>query len=543
MLNRVYKRVFGGSGVGFHAEKNYFIELLDFSGEASYAESLPASIDHYIGREFYECRKVSPEEVKDEAFGDSLRQFRNRMHYDFCYALLFDYREQDIGETLAEVVKAIRENKVLKQRDRLFVMLTLPDNDRLATRFLQTLEQLALPPELTVYALVNRSYEEKRLTDDLCGILLLNSDREQLACVEKNRTNADVSIQAVISTFPTVGQEKFARRRKVFWSSVSASYSDAKMDFLQYYLYRLSKNVLEIGDLGLRKLCEEFYDKQVAINDMEGCGRKLFYAIRMIPRVTNVKIDYDVSLDRYFDQLYGTDGTRGSDVVELTLKVNLSRLPSYTASLVEEAAKFLFDKAKAYHSDDLLRDVVSAVDTYLGEADKVIFERQKHLRDFLQSEGSAESDLQEYIQRYLVYANDLRRRAFFGDVRAFMTTHREVFSDEIDSSRALARQLAEFRKAYSYLENLRYPSLELQRYPAGVLLNADRDEGLCSLLREEFTKISEEAEQVREPLPQEIIDTIFDIKQFCCDYEYHFLVHDTYTVNIRQRFGTYCEFS
>ena len=543
MLNRLYNKAFRVSGVSFDPARNYYTKLMNFVGKSEYGKALSESLHHYIDNNFYEEHDLDFELIVDESFGEKLRADRNKRRADVSYMFLFDYEDSDIGTSVCEAVRSILQFKAFRDGDRLSLVITLPNEPNRAKAYIAALEKAQLPDIVTVYFFVKVKYEQKRLIDSICSVLLLNSEKDQCRAFEKNKFDTDREINSIISTFPEEGQKSIFSRPKIFWSAVMSSYNDIKMDFIRYYMYNLCCNAEEISTLDFAKICGDFFSRQVATTDVERWVRRLEHAVKMIPRMKSVKIKDDISLDRYFDLMYGSDDSRGCDVVELTLKVNLSKMPTYESAMIEMAANYLFEQMEQYHSDDLYNHITSALDIYREGLDGLIQNSRKRARDAANCDGNVEDELTSYIRLYIKYNDDLKQKAFWTDVANYLKTNREQFEERCAASAQMSFEFEQLKKELRDDEQ-NFAIKEFPRFPAKKLLNADRENDIGEIIGNEFEKIKAFGSHTSDPKYYENrIYDFFDIsRHFYRDYEYSFSIGGTYTVNITQRIGTYLMF-
>ena len=549
MFSKLYSNVFGVDQSSFNASDNYYTVILNFAKNTEYSEQLSSNIGHYINKNAYDERSFELSEAGDEGLGDYLR---NRPAYRFGqkvnsnFVLMFDYEENDISSAVCLATDTLACGGFVDHGDKIILIITLPDDDAAATAFLKSLEGNKLRGNVIIYAFSKKKHQNSKLIDNICGVLLINYSKQISNSVSMNFSKTGQVIDANIAAFPTEGQEALKNREKLFWSTIAASYNDDRMDFLRYYIYRLYCNAATIDRFDMSAVCDDFFNRQVNVTDTSALRRKLEYAVKMIPKITTAKISEQLALKNYFNQCYDVNGFGGDKVVELTLKVNLRMHKRFTELMVNDGARIVFDVAKQYHSANLYGDVMLHLDNYLKNHEKVIEAKYLDIQRFIQTDNDVESDLPEYIKKYIAYDGELKKQEFWSAVVKYIERNRMNFEDQVETSREMLRKLDEIKRDLAYQNEINLSVDNCPSYSAARLINAADDMEICNVIRNAYDKFlsvyGSDWGKGRVQNQTSFASVFNVVPAFSCDYDYDFSAGGTFSVSIHQRIGKYFVF-
>ncbi len=541
MFENLYCRAFQTDDSAFDNRKEYFLALLNFISDETLKASVSESVAHYINNNSYLEQSFAASEISDNGVGEFVRsrsRSRETSAIETCYAVVFDGDSGISADKVGESIKFVSDSA--NGNDKIVLLVALSENST-ANNFLKALDASRLPCDVTTYILIKNKYRPEELTDNLCGSLLLNIARSENSVLNENVFALSRYVASNVASFPESGRQLINQKMPRFWTTVSAAYNDEKRKFLKYYFYQLCQNAENATLVDFSHVCSEYYDHQVYSVDTLGWVRRLGRAIDMIPKIQTVDVKQQSSLKSYFGFCYGMNG---SDIVDLTMKVNLSKQPKYTQNNVSDAAIHLFRIIEQYGCEDMYEDVKRYLLQYLTQHKDYITNLSRNLKDFIAKDDADEQLLQTYIRMYIEYNTEFRKQEFWTDVFAYVGKNRAVFDDVCKNNRKLYDSLAELKESLSSAEYLPLPVNIYPSFNAYRLVNADKDREICENIKTAYDRYINGKKKEDELLAENVrYSKLFYVNpSFYQDYEYEFTVGGKYTASIKQRIGQYFEF-
>jgi len=541
MFERLYCRAFQTDDSAFDNRKEYFLAFLNFINDERFKNTLSQGIAHYINNNCYLEQSFTSSQIADSDLGEFIRsrsRSRATASIETCYAVVFDGDSDITPEKIGEAIRIIAGASNIS--DKILLILSLSENSS-ANAFMKELDASRLPDNVVSYVFLKNKYREEEIVDNMCGALLLNIDRKEGRALNDNFSVLGRYVSANVASFPESGKQILSQRIPRVWTTFISTYNDEKRKFLKFYLYQLCKNATTPANVDFSHICSEYYEHQVYAIDITGWTRRLRRAIDMIPRMTINAPDTQQSLKSYFGQCYGMDGP---DLVDLTMKVNLSKQPKYTQSTVSDAAFHLFKVLEQYNSYDLFEEVKEYLVKYLSHHKDLITNQARRLKEYISQDGDVSHDIHEYIRMYIEYNTEFRKQEFWTDVFAYIGKNKELFAEQCEKNRQLSNALAELTNSLSSAEPLALPVNVYPSFSASRLVNADGDREICEDIKATYEKYIN-SEQKDDELLDDIVrfpKLFYSNPSFYQDYEYEFTVRGKYTVTIKQRIGQYFDF-
>ncbi len=553
MLTKLYNAVFETENSGFDMHNHFYTVLLNFTDDDFCGGQIGTSMNRYLSKNSYEiCRLPLSDRTKTDLMGYLETRHADAREYSIstCFTLLLDYKDTDLSGYIKDCVELMYEANFVSNRDKVVVMAAFPDDTALATSYIKKLESAVNNTDVEFYFFIKGKYTASQLVDDISGTMLLNSDKNIYSKAVNNFAATKQAVDTAVMAFPEAGRQKIQQMKKMMWSTVTVSYNDDKMDFLRYYMHRLYDNAACFSNVNLEDVCSKFYEMHLhtAHSDdrayLNALINKLYYAVKITPKVNNISTDEPMSLNNYFNAVYAKEGFGGSKVVELTLKVNLKKHNSFTYQLVLEAANHLYSIATQYHSNDIQTEIFTALDRYLEKLENMRLEKRKELNQKMDKSTDVQSAMRAFVEEYVEYDDFFKKQEFWREVMMYIRRNASVFSGY---EKQCCEMLDAFNKNKAKLNY--YAEMNVKdnfgAFSAKTLLYPEQDERFCNMLRAAYSRylndVSENAPVI--PRSNRSFDVFFNVNPgFVHDYPYTFTVGNTFSVVINHRIGQYFMF-
>jgi len=234
----------------------------------------------------------------------------------------------------------------------------------------------------------------------------------------------------------------------------------------------------------------------------------------------------------------------GSDVVDLTLKVNLSKLPKFTGQMVNDAAFHLFGVMEQYQSVDLISELCGRLNDYIASLENVINVKGNSLKTYIQRDGEVKDDLREYVRLYIDYNNEFRKKDFWSEVLEFIQEHKDLFAEYARKAYQMSGELEALTASLAFCEEIPLGTKEFPKFPAGRLLHSDTDGEICTLIKRVYDYYASQRTVADDTINRDrVISDIFAVNpSFFKDFKYEFSVRGKYNATVNQRIGKYFMF-
>lgn len=417
--NTVYSASFGSDVRAFDPTTEYYTVLYNYA-DPERSEFIFRTVNSFMAPSSY--RTVLPDEDISVSRGLSM---------SVNHVLLFD--EDDSTDKIRGAINMLySDDKRFFPGDRLVTVMILPKCADTRTEHMRKLFDFSLPNDTLLYFLT----DDEELPNNVYGTLLLHKCKNLSdALYNKHIPAANERCKTVLEGYPTVTQELVKKQGNILWSTVHLTYHDYRMEFIREYYSKRFGLIKSFDTQEVKKILGEMYSKlmgQYSVVD-------LTEAIEMTPRICTQKITDAASLDSYFSQCFGDP-----KIPEFTLKINLSVNAEDTRNLVSVLAKQMFDFAKKYHSNDIVADILSAIDNSLEDLKIAADDKYRYFKAVL-NDTYSEKNLSDYINRYIEYDHSLNLIELVRDLKDYITINRALFEEQIECSRNLQKQYDHFK--------------------------------------------------------------------------------------------------
>lgn len=476
MIDDIYQRVFDTDPGRFDPAKDIYEVALNLTGRPISGDVRPFVKAGAFGEAVFD---VSDEGLTDgiDAFmnGISVRYFAEKTHF----IVLCEYTDRDIGESVAQVIGLIN-GRTRRGDCRTVLAVTVPDDDR-SGGYLDGLgKRLADAGEkVDLYFFVREKYGEAELMRSIGGVFRLYGDRGSFGEVTDGFAKAEMTVGCGLLGLPKEGRDSIMRHPDLMWSTLCVYDRSDRMTFLRQYLRGLYDSCLTLRD----KSCGELFgtcfcsvtgktDKWVNLAED---------AVRRIPRIIRTEPGEGLTLEQYFDTVFGTDGIKA---VDLTVEVNLRKRYDFTAEDIDDTVTKLIDDAGDFYSTDVLTELEGKLGEYrtgLGSAAKKAKEEAKR---YAADETDSEYGLREYIRRYTAFCDILGEVGFFAKVQERISRYRDRYAQKCEKTESLSKSLDKAKRelyAAEATDVSGYPSFGLRD-----LTSPEMTDEICEAIRKAY---------------------------------------------------------
>ncbi len=548
MLSKLYNKVFSKEKNNFHPGNTYYTLVLNLSAKTPVYSQLLTDMDRHLGSELYSAYALDAALTEDPNIAASLRGLltsRFGRNVNTAFYVLIDMADGGNGAAVKRVIDALYDGALVAPGDKVVMIAVLPSETAQAKTGIAALDAYDLQDSVIRYFVSHNRYNQEQVVDDICGIVLLHSNKAVSEEIIRDRIRTENEIRTEIQSFGADGRQKLAASRKTAWSTVVTSYKDNRMSFLKKYLLYLLNRIDRIENFDISGFCHTFFNQHLA-QDMAQMLDILKKAVDRIPLVaSSVKLE-DMTLQTYLNLCYSTGGYGGEKILELTLKVNLSRNRRGTQALVKKAAEALLEKMGAYESEDLIGEVISILSDFGQKQKRSCDEKKRMLTQFLETASAGENELDEYIKRYIIYDSELRKKEFWREVSHYIQQNKEDFLAFCMESAARITEIEHLKESLYIIDAEDFDAEIGMQYPAKVVLDLQDNEELCQQCYLAYVRYeSAEKESIdsnTSGVPR-IFDRIYEVHpSFRRDYEYCLDVGNAFSVNVKHRNGNYSVF-
>ncbi len=544
MLGRLYSKVFCEEKSAFNASSNYYTVILNLSGSLQYHPVLFSCIDRYMGRSSYSVCDLK-DILSDESVAvNALNAVMPRMgkNINTCFVILQDLSFDDRGEDIKKTVDVLCAGGRMTHGDKIVSVTVLPAHTDEARKAISHTEEYDLPDSVIRHYVSHSQYFGERVANDICALVLMHSIKATSDEVKRDFDITGSHIQTEIQSFSEDGRKRMLNRKKLAWSTVIASYSDNKMDFLRRYFLKLIVNAECIEQFDISTFCNAFYHQHFAMDEREMVDM-LRCAVDRMPCVTSAVRRGDTTLQTYLNMCYSTAGYGGEKVLELTLRVNMLKNRQSSLGQIETAAEALMSKMGEYHTEHLADDAIEALRAYVGKQKKIIAHNKRDLAQYIETSNADENELNEYIRRYIRMDRELRKSEFWHKVSLYIQRNREEFEPLCQESAAMIRELEKYKGELHISDSENYGNDYSGTYPAKAILTAYENDAICQQCAAAYKHYERSMNAQEQPVSignGRVFDEIYQVNAcFRRDYVHSFSVNGAFSISIKHRIGNY----
>lgn len=483
MINRLYSNVFHQQNPPFNPGVNCYLVLLDFLKNRDISERLMQSVERYIDKTCFDT--ISTTENLPGVLNSHIHQRDDNLGaaVKANYLMLFDVNEEtvrNVPRDIADILNVFNSYNFLRPGETIALVVIVPETLPNLAEFFESLEKL-LPDFVHLHLFINKRFEEERIINGMTGVMALYSRKDLFGYFTGNLNDTKKHVNMNITQLPTEGRQAFEQRKKLTWSVTNVVFSDDRIDFLKGYVSSLFKNVKRTDSWCNFALMTECYKELVANTGSDApLIIKLLQAIKRIPTsVQNIKYT-QACLRDFFDDIYGIQGT---ELVNLTLKLNLRTRNTYSKNSIRDTANRVFEEFGFYDSENILQDVLDAIQKYIDSelSDYIKKSRTDLERELSEDSSDLDSDLRDYIKAYLEYHDNIAKKLFWNDVMTYIIKNKDEFDRHCTLSRELNKQYENVMQSmWLFGGGAQYNT---PQYPAAVLVNLCDNVEVCAEIK------------------------------------------------------------
>lgn len=479
-FNVLFNKIFASSGEGFDPGANYFTVMLNCAGKPQYYTEFDSQRRMYMGDSYYKEVCLDPSADVDDfrnvvlSFGQSFS-----VKVNIAYVFLMDFVQKEYEQSFArEALNIVREFK--QPGDTVAVIAVLPADPDLCDTLLGRLEKDVLESEV-LYLYHESPYREKLLAAGICGVTMLHSSKKHYGDFRKNEQAGQQMLNAAIAGLPAEGAAAIKAKRPILWSTLGCSFSNPKMEHLLSYFSIMCDKAKKLSDEEYSAICGELYSGMAEDANKAAIQNLLYETVQNIPRVTKELPKFsDYTLKDYFDKLFGYEGYKA---VELSFKVTLAMRPNaLNDTVVVNVANILFERAAAYHSEDLYSEVCAFLADYRSRFERKYDTARSTMGTFIEQHAendSYEEDLRTYIDNYIRYYEMQKRSDFWGSVENYVRNHKHQFVGFCEESKALYDQLQALKKELQFSRTVGIDRDVVRSYSVREIYDAINNPEIC----------------------------------------------------------------
>ncbi len=541
-FNTLFKKVYAITDPTFDPNENFYTVLVNGAGEGEYYAEFDNQRRIHMGDSFY--REFDPEKIDPAAFRTEImsldRVFAIKVNTAFLF--LYDLSEKPFSSTYLQIVR-----DHMQPNDTLAVILLLPDDAAKTDEILASVGGELRENEM-LYLYTKMAYRDRYLAEALCGTVLMHSSKKHYANLLREQKALLPKLNGALAGLPEVGAAAIKAKPSVYWSTLGCAFSNPKMDYLRSYVAAMCDKAQKLTTDDYYKICGELYTGMVADTNKGAAKSLLTEAVDRIPRIIKDEPKYEgYTLQDYFALLFGNDGYK---TVEMSFKVTLAMMPNaLNDNIVTNVANALFDRASAYHSDDLWREICAFLHEYREGLSRKYDEKRASVTSFaMQNEAndSFREDLETYIDNYIKYYEMQKHNDFWDSVETYVVNNRQMFDGACRKAKKLYDDLTQLQRELQFRKNVPVESEAVCRYPVSAILAAavpGVDSGkICSEIEATY-KEPARAEVGTDTVDMSYLTTLTSPPGFNSDMQYEMITgNGGYTAYVKQTLGKYLHF-